>query len=653
MVLSKSNATAIWGWADPDETVVVSLSGLLASAKAGKDGKWMVNLNLKELGAGPFELMVKGRNELKIQDVMVGEVWLASGQSNMLLALQNTLDADKELSQSANSMQRHFEVKLKHASEPAEDCEGSWKLAGPSTARYFSAVAYYFGKNLQKELKVPVGIMMASCGGTHVESWTSADALSTDPELKVGMDKILQESKDYPRKKEEFVSSFGAWLKENGREDRPTEDVSAFAGETDSLDDWKPVKIPGVIKADGIPDQGAIWFRQDIDLPADLGKKKLELELGVLDGFETVYWNGKEVAKMTYKEYSGTPCYRRYELPENLFRAGKNTLAIRIFSPASRFKFIHKVKAGSQLFGDKWTAKTEFALPPLTPKIYAKAPELRRAEGAVGSPSAVPASLFNGMIHPLVNFPIRGVIWYQGEGNATRACQYRKAFPLMIKDWRTRWKQETLPFYYCQLANNKGKNFQPEESRWAELREAQAMALQLPNTGMAVLIDLGESDNIHPGNKRDVGERLAKIALAQTYGKDIVYSGPVYRSMKVEGDKIRIEFTHAEKGLVAKKLPEVYQVNTVKAETAPLVPNSPGSELEGFAICGEDKQWVWADAKIEGQSVLVWSAKVPSPVAVRYAWAENPTCNLYNKADLPATPFRTDQFPELSRNSKY
>ncbi len=654
MVLLKGDSTAIWGWAEPDETVVVTLSELTASTKAGKDGKWLVNLNLKESGAGPFELVVKGRNELKVQDVMVGEVWLASGQSNMQLPLQSTIDSDKEFA-IVNSMLRHFEVERNPESKPAEDCKGSWKIAGPATSRYFSAVAYYFGKDLQKELKSPVGLILASCGGTHVESWTSADALATDPELKAGMEKLLQSAQGYPAQKEEFVKTLEAFMKENSREDRPTENVSAFAGESVSMDDWKPVKLHGVIKADGIPEQGAIWIRQDIELPAAEGKKPLELSLGAIEGFETVYWNGKEIAKMTYKEYPGTPFYRRYDLPADLVRSGKNTLAVRIFSPVSRFKFIQKMKVGSQQFGDQWMAKAEFALPPLDSKTAAKVPVLRFVPGhdEPDGSNAIPASLFNGMINPIVNFPIRGVIWYQGEGNATRAYQYRRAFPLMIKDWRTRWKQENLPFYYCQLANNRDKNLQPEESRWAELREAQLMALQLPNTGMAVLIDLGESDNIHPRNKREAGERLAKIALSKTYGKGNPYSGPIYRSMKVEGGKIRIEFDHAENGLVAKPLPKVYQVNTLREETAPLKPNSPGSELEGFAICGEDRAWVWADAKIDGKSVLVWSDKVPNPVAVRYAWAENPTCNLYGKDDLPASPFRTDQFPELSRKLKY
>lgn len=261
--------------------------------------------------------------------------------------------------------------------------------------------------------------------------------------------------------------------------------------------------------------------------------------------------------------------------------------------------------------------------------------------------------LFNGMIHPILPYAISGVIWYQGESNAGRAYQYRTAFPLMIADWRKHWNQGDFPFYFCQLANYMAKKPEPGDSAWAELREAQAMTLARANTGQAVLIDIGESGDIHPRNKKDAGERLALIALAKDYNKSIPYSGPVYDSMNIAGGKATIKFKHVDEGLVAKPLPETFVVKSQTNETAPLVRNSPASQLEGFAICGEDKKWVWADAKIDGQTVVVWSDKVPAPVAVRYAWADNPTCNLYNTAGLPASPFRTDDFPPTTKDAKY
>jgi sialate O-acetylesterase len=261
--------------------------------------------------------------------------------------------------------------------------------------------------------------------------------------------------------------------------------------------------------------------------------------------------------------------------------------------------------------------------------------------------------LFNAMIHPLLPYAIKGVIWYQGEGNAVRSWQYRTAFPLLITDWRAQWKQGDLPFYFCQLASFEARQPQPGDNAWAELRDAQSAALKLPKTGQAVLIDIGEANDIHPRNKKDVGERLAKIALANDYGKDIPFSGPVYQSFKVDGGGIRLNFIHTDGGLVARPLPPTYDVQTLTGTTAPLGRNSPNSELEGFAICGDDRKWVWADAKIEGDTILVVSAEVPAPVAVRYAWAGNPTCNLYNGAGLPASPFRTDDFPATTRDEKW
>ena len=257
------------------------------------------------------------------------------------------------------------------------------------------------------------------------------------------------------------------------------------------------------------------------------------------------------------------------------------------------------------------------------------------------------------MINPLVPYAISGAIWYQGESNAGRAWQHRTAFPLLITDWRSHWKQGDFPFYFCQLANYLPKKDLPGDSAWAELRDAQSQTLSLPETGQAVLIDIGEEKDIHPRNKKDVGERLALIALANDYGKEIPFSGPVFKSARIAGGKILLTFTSTAGRLVAKTLPATSDLRTVAHETAPLVRNSPGSELEGFALCGEDRKWVWADAKIDGDSVVVWSDQVPAPIAVRYAWSDNPTANLYNAAGLPASPFRTDDFPATTRDAKY
>lgn len=483
LVLKRGADTPVWGKAAPDEAIVVTLGEATARTVTGADGRWRVTLDLTGSPAGPLVLTVEGKNRIAINDVLIGEVWLASGQSNMAFRLKAATDAEKEIAGSANFQLRQFEVARAEEANPAEDCKGVWVVAGPETVGAFSAVAYFFAKRLQGELQIPVGIINASVGGTPCEAWTSPEAIQADPHLKAARERALAALAAPPLQDEQ-------------------------KGEA------KRRKIP-----------------------------------------------------------------RR--------------------------------------------AQTE------------------------------PGCLFNGMISPLLPCALSGVIWYQGEANAKRAWQYRSAIPRMIQDWRNQWQRPDLPFYFCQLPNHYPKRAEPTNSLWAELREAQSLALRLPHTGQAVLIDLGEAGDLHPPGKQGPGNRLAAIALANVYGRKITFSGPVYQAMKIEAGKIRLAFAHADDGLVAQPLPNTYNVKTKAGQTAPLVRNSPDSELEGFAICGSDHQWVWAEAKIDGESVLVWSDKISDPVAVRYAWADNPTCNLANGAGLPAAPFRTDDEPALTRDALY
>ncbi len=651
MVLQKSSKVPVWGKADPGEEVKVTLDGQIVSTVAKPDGKWMTSLNLKNSPQGPFELTVEGKNKLTVSDVVIGEVWVASGQSNMEWSVGNTNDAATTISNSANPLLRQFLVKKNAAREPQEDTLGIWVAALPETTAGFSAVGYFFGRKLQNELKVPVGIVHTSWGGTPSEAWTSVEAIDSVPDLKASRERLWASLAEYPERKKAFVDGFGAWLKENGREDRPTTDTAPFAGANVSTEGWIPVKIPGPVAAQGLPDTGAVWLRKEIDI---LEKPTSNLSLIIpINGFESVYWNGKLLKQTTYQDLPGTGNPRRggpLDIPLADVRAGTNILAIRVYEPTGPATFFSEPKAGALSLAGEWLAKAEFDLPALDPQKSAAAPQ---PPANPPGPQNVASFLFNGMINPIVPFAINGVIWYQGESNAGRAFQYRTAFPLIISDWRKHWNQGDFPFYFCQLANFKPKDSAPGDSAWAELREAQSATLKLPNTGQAVLIDVGESADIHPRNKRDVGERLAAIALAKDYGKKVAFSGPVYDSKKIANGQVTLTFRHADGGLLAKPLPATYSVKSQTNETAPLVRNSPKSELEGFAICGKDKKWVWADAKIQGDTVVVSSDKVPSPVAVRYAWADNPTCNLYNEAGFPASPFRTDDFPPTTLNSKY
>ena len=651
MVLEKSAKVPIWGKADPGEGVTVTLNGKSAKATADAAGKWAAALDLKASAPGPFEMTVEGKNKLTLADVVVGEVWVASGQSNMEFQLTRSIGAEQEIAQPANPLLRQFLVKRNPTSEALEDTEGTWVTASPETTGRFSAVGYYFAKKLQSELKVPVGLIHTSWGGTPSEAWTSAEAIDSVPDLKAKREQLWAALKDYPEKKQAFIDGLGAWIKENGRADKPVADAAAFAGGEVSTEGWAPVKIPGAVTANGLPDAGAVWLRKEVDIQ---NKTAANLQLSLpIDGFDSVYWNGKLLKQTTYQDFAGLGSVRHYgpyDIPAGEVKEGKNILAIRLYEPVGPAQFPKEPKAGAIPLGGEWLAKAEYEFPALDAQKIAAAP---KPPTNPSGPQNVASYLFNGMIHPILPYAIRGAIWYQGEANASRAYQYRTAFPLMITDWRKQWNQGDFPFYFCQLANYMAKKNEAGESAWAELREAQSLTLKLPNTGQAVLIDIGESVDIHPRNKKDAGERLALIALAKDYKKSRPYSGPVYDSMKIANGKAVLGFKHTEDGLVARPLPETYDVKSQTKETAPLVRNSPGSQLEGFAICGEDKKWVWADAKIHGDTVVVSSDKVPSPVAVRYAWSDNPTCNLYNSAGLPASPFRTDDFPATTLNGKY
>ena len=657
MVLEKAAKVPVWGSADPGEEVTVLLNGIAATAKADAAGKWTLALNLKDSAPGPFEMTVAGKNKLTVSDVVIGEVWVASGQSNMEFIVREAMGAQEEMARPANPLLRQFAVKMNATSERMDDVQGKWIAASPGTVGNFSAVGYFFAKMLQKELSVPVGLIFTSVGGTPCESWTSAEALNTVPDLKATSEQLWAAVKDAPDKKKAFIDGMGAWTKENGREDKPCADAAAYTGPDVSPDGWVAVKLPGEVVAPGLPQAGAVWLRKEINVPS-APTEKFPLSLPI-DGFDSVYWNGKLLKQTTIQDFDGLGSVRRRGpfdlLPEDV-KVGKNILAIRLYEPISPAIFPANTggpragSGGSIKLEGEWLAKTEYEFPAIPAEKTAAAPQ---PPTNPPSPIHVASFLFNGMVRPIIPYAIQGVIWYQGEANTSRAYQYRTAFPLLISDWRKQWNQGDFPFYFCQLPIYKPKASIPGESGWAELREAQSLALKLPNTGQAITIDVGESGNLHPRNKKDVGERLALIALAKDYGKAIPFSGPAYDSMKIESGKVILSFLHTEGGLAAKPLPETDLVNSLKNETAPLVRNSPNSQLEGFAICGEDRKWVWADAKIDGNNVIVWSDKVPSPVAVRYAWADNPTFNLTNGSGLPASPFRTDDFPPVTLKGKY
>ncbi len=620
-VLQRSPSSPVWGRAEPGEKVVVSLGEIRQECVATADGRWRVDLDLSKVGEGPWDLVVAGRNTLTVSDVLVGEVWMCSGQSNMYWPLRQTTNASAEIAASTNFRLRQFRVRTAASLDPVEDCQGVWTVAGPATAGDFSGVAYYFGKSLQMTLGVPIGVINSSWGGTPIEAWTSASALDRDAGLKAAKDRIHLQVREFPEKQTAFAEALGSWIEISGRRDPGVEDAAMVRG---SDADWQQVEFPGTLPGD-LAKPGILWLRREIAVPAQLAGKDLELRFEPLSGFDAVFWNSEKVGERGISDYPGDGAPRVYKVPGRLVQANSAVVAVRIYSPTKPPKVTgrpDRVKAGPLVIGGNWQGRAEqvFSSPAGAP-----VPEPLQAPPALHT---VPGALFNAMVRPIIPYGIRGILWYQGEANVGRAKEYRRAFPLLIGDWRTTWDRENTPFYFCQLPNFSARVADPVEHSWCALREAQAEALSLPNTGMAVLIDVGEAGDIHPRNKKDPGERLARIALARDYGKPVSYEGPSVKDVRIGAGTIRLSFRGTGGGLA--------------------ISSPPGGEadspLRGFTICGTDGKWKRASALIEGEDVVVSAAEVPVPVAVRYAWEGNPDCNLANKEGLPAAPFRTDDF---------
>ncbi len=642
MVLQKSAATPVWGWAEPGAQVRVALATTAAEAQAGPDGKWRVNLDLASVGPGPHEMKV---NDVTLSDVLVGQVWLCGGQSNMEYKLGETLNAGTVIKDSANPNIRQFHVPRRAENEPAEEVRGQWTQAGPSTSGQFTAVGYYFARDLQRELGVPVGLINATWGASACETWMSRDGLASVQGLQAGVSSVEEDFATYPGRREEFLRTFREWLTASGISD-PRQWTEA---EVRALPDdkWTAVKLPQAAPTTSEP--GVIWLRRTVNLPAGAAKKPISVTLGSVEMLEDVWWNGEKIGGTALEKFETGRNPRKYQVPDRLVREGANELLLRIWSPAKTPHFTiweESFKAGPVSLAGPWQMARESSHaasktdPPKAPR------ELQTVQTA-------PARAFNGMIAPLVPYGLAGVIWYQGENNITRAEQYHTVFPAIIADWRRLWQREDLPFFWCQLASHKKKLPTPGQSALAELREAQTKTLAVPNTGQALTIDVGEVGDIHPRNKEAPGSRLADIALATVYGKDQPVSGPTFGGVTFGGGKAIVRFENTGGTLVAAPVPATHPITTIPPESAPLVRNAPNSPLEGFALCGADGAWQWADAVIDGENVVVWNPNVPEPVAVRYAWADNPTVNLFGKNSLPASPFRTDNFPLTTAGKTY
>lgn len=645
-VLQRGGSVPVWGRAEPGEKVRVSLGGIEAEAVTASDGRWQIELDLSQCGEGPFELIVEGTNKLAFSDVLVGEVWLCSGQSNMELSLASSENGKDEIAASANPRLRQFLVEKQASRLPSDEIRGRWMVASPEASAQFSAVAYYFGKQLVSSLNRPVGLINASVGGTQAEAWISAAALDTDTTLQQAKEKQLSEQDVYPERLASFVQKLGEWERTHQRSDRPDFLLARFASEEYDASLWRTITLPyqGGLAEMGFADAGVVWLRRSVKLTEGQATQFSSFELPVTKGFEKVFINGTLVGE-TLPESGRVVANRQFHIPRGVLRAGENVMALRVFQPVGGAGDLAvgngSFRLGSLPLGGEWLIAEEFGLPTLSPDAVRAAPV---APAIPQHALRVPSLSYNGMIHPLIPYGLAGVIWYQGEANTWRPQAYQKVLPLLISSWRKDWNKPDLPFYFCQLPNFQARHSQPQKSLWAELRESQDHTLAVPHTGMAVLIDLGEEKDIHPANKKGPGERLAAIALARSYKQPQPCEGPRYASHGIEGSAIRVKFKDLSMGLVARDIPATYKPSSRAQESVALVRNRPQSELEGFALCGADQQWRWADARIEGDTVVVSSPEVPAPVAVRYAWADNPICNLYSRAGYPAAPFRTDSF---------
>jgi sialate O-acetylesterase len=631
MVLQKADRVPVWGWAQPGEGISVTLNGQIAVATANSEGKWNTTLGLQDSPPGPFEMTIQGNTDtVTVRDIVVGEVWLASGQSNMEQMMFSQKHAEEETATADNPMLRQF-ITIKTVSlSPQENVEGFWLKVAPGQTSTMTALGYYFSKELHQALQRPVGIIKASWGGLKIEKFIQPESYDLAVQFR---NTRAARQKDVLAKAETFVQ----WMEGTGRTDQTDMDRELFLEDVASeVNGWVHVNDKENFGHTELPHYGAVWFRKEIILAAAQCEVPQYLFLGYHDiDFVDIYFNGELVEQVDMEDYTTfSRLTSRIYITTDLMKEGVNQLALRVFAPHKRFSFAWAPMLNGRSVAGGWMAKAEYGLPELS--------EESDPPPSLSSLLTVDCAVYDGMIRPLISYAVKGVLWYQGESNVNNANAYCELMPLLINSWRSGWENPGMPFYYCQLANYSEKKDQPEESKWAELREAQLMTLSVPDTGMAVLIDTGESKDIHPQSKDVAGARLARIALSKAYGVPIPCSGPIFESLSAENGKIRLRFSHVGGGLVAEELPEVYWVSRKTGETAPLSRNSPGSELEGFAICGKDRNWVWADAKIDGDTVLVWSDGIRSPVAVRYAWADNPTCNLYSDAGLPASPFQAE-----------
>ena len=618
MVLQQKTDITFYGDATKNKqlTVKTGWNGKEYYTEADGQGKWSLKIPTPAAG-GPYEITFSDGKKLQLKNVMIGEVWFCSGQSNMEMPVAGwgkVMNYEQEIAEAAYPAIRLFQVKKNTSLAPLKEVEstlGGWQECSSATVPEFSALDYFYARALWKELNVPIGVIDCTWGGTPAEAWTSHETLRQVMGFREEMDKLERLGFDPNRMEQAYSEERAHWQSLFTEKDKGMENGKlCWTAPSLSEEDWQTISLPGYWEGKGLKDfDGIIWFRRSLEIPAEWAGKPLTLRLGMIDDEDITYFNGVEIARG-----AGYMTPRTYTIPAKLVKAGKAVLAVRVSDFGGEGGIHGKaeelyVEADGKrisLAGD-WKYRIGLSLKGFPP-----------APVSPIQSSSYPTVLFNAMVKPWTAFPIKGVIWYQGEANVGRPEQYGDLFPALITDWRRQWRSD-FPFYFVQLANfMESKEIQPD-SEWAALREAQTKALKLDQVGMAVTIDIGLADDIHPKNKQEVGRRLALVALAGSYGKNVSGSAPVFRNYRIKGDKMELDFGQKQDGFQIK-----------------------GTTLKGFTIAGPDRVFYPAEAMVQNGKIIVFSPEVSIPLAARYGWADNPDCNLYGENGLPVAPFRTD-----------
>ena len=606
MVLQGNQPVKVWGEAVSGESVAVVFNGQTVRTKANRSGKWEAQLSAMPYG-GPYTMTVTGKkNQIELHNILIGDVWLCSGQSNMEFKLSGVIDGTQEIKNADYPQIRTFNVTRTIGYTPQEDAEGNWMVCSRETAARFSAVAYFYARKIYEDTQIPIGIINSSWGGTAVESWTSIEAYNTLPEevgRKLNGRFPLENAAGFYAQNEQNRPAYEKALKE---------DVGIreqwFKPSTTTTD-WQPVRVPQTWNLNALKNiDGVVWMRYDFTLPGKAAGEMARLCLGTIGDEDVVWINGEKVGECQQKFIA-----RDYFVRPDILKEGSNTIVVRItdngidggINGRADDVFLY---AGNQKYplGGHWKYKVA-----VNNSDYQYKSVWRNDYASL---------TYNAMLHPLLNYAIKGVLWYQGEQNTGKAAAYKVLLPNMINDWRRRWGT-TFPFYIIQLPNFRKQDEVPAARyHWAELREAQAEALSLPETGIVITTDLGEAGDLHPRNKKDVGTRAALVALNKTYGKkEIVCSGPVYNGAEVKDNQIILSFSEIGSGLVT---------------------HDKYGYLKGFTLAGKDKKHYWAKACIAGDKVVIYYNPEEPPIELAYNWADNPDGTLYNKEGLPAHPFR-------------